>query len=54
MPSPTRFAWLPMPLSELRGDCWHATGRHAWLRKVRVVNTIWGDTLYVSLRDNTP
>lgn len=46
----TKFAWLPVPLSELRGHTWYYTGTHAWLEWVRVSNTMWGDTFYVSLR----
>lgn len=42
----TRFAWLPVPLSTLRGAHWHRTGRRAWLRRVRVVLTFWGDVVY--------
>lgn len=48
----TKFAWLPLPISELRGNRWYWTGKRAWLERVRVVTTTWGDTIYVSLRKN--
>jgi hypothetical protein len=45
--SAERFAWWPVPLSEFRDGYWYRTGEQAWLEKVSVKKTIWGDILYV-------
>ncbi|MDN5939861.1 MAG: hypothetical protein L0H83_14540 [Salinisphaera sp.] len=44
---PTKFAWWPVRLSECRDRTWHYTGRRAWLRRVTVVKTVWGETFYI-------
>jgi hypothetical protein len=43
------FAWWPVPLSEFRKPYWYATGKCAWLRKVRRVKTYWHDTFYTEI-----
>lgn len=43
----TKFAWFPVRLSELRGRTMHRTGHTAWLRRVTVVTTLWGETFYL-------
>jgi hypothetical protein len=40
------FTWLPVRISVFDGKHWHYTRHHAWLRKVRRVRTVWGDTIY--------
>lgn len=45
-----KFAWLPLPLSEMRGRTWYETGVKAWLEWVGVIDTVWGDRIFVSLR----
>jgi hypothetical protein len=44
------FAWWPVPLYECESRMWRATGRSAWLERVRRVETVWGDVFHVSLR----
>lgn len=46
-----KFVWLPTPLYKLRGPHWHPTGRYAWLERVRIVRTIYGDTVYVDEKE---
>lgn len=36
------FAWYPVDLSYFETPYWYRLGRRAWLRKVRVVTTMWG------------
>lgn len=49
-----KFAWLPIRLSELRGKTWYYTNTRAWLEWVRVIDTVWGDRLFVAIDKDAP
>lgn len=41
-----RFALFPVRISEFDGTWWQRTGSFAWLRRVRQVDTIWGERFF--------
>lgn len=48
-----KFCWFPVELYVYKSkQCrhgtgqWQPTGKKAWLRRVRMVKTVWGETFY--------
>ena len=45
--SPSRFVLWPVRLFVYDGRYWKPTGGWAWLRRVRYVDTVWGERFHV-------
>jgi hypothetical protein len=49
-----KFAWFPLPISEMHGRTWYYTGEYAWLEWVQVIDTVWADRIFVRICAKTP